>query len=235
MEELLEKVKTYDWGQSRETLTKVSDLVRAAYGKPDELRKVEDSLLDVLNSEATLAGKQFVCRELSIVGTDRSVPALARLLTGEETSDMVRYALERMPGEAVNVALREALPKAKGKPKVGIINSLGQRHDSKAVDALSKLLSDSDAVVAEAAAAALGNIADSAATKVLSEAKGKTVGKVQLVVLDGYLRCADKLAADGKKTEALAIYKELQKEGNPKPIRTAALRGVLGTAKKETK
>ena len=61
------------------------------------------------------------------------------MLTGEETSDMARYALERMPGEAVNDALRGALPNAKGKPKVGIINSLGERQDEKAVGALGEL------------------------------------------------------------------------------------------------
>jgi len=38
--------------------------------------------------------------------------------------------------------------------------------------------------------------------------------------------------ADGQKAQALAIYKELQKEGLPKPIRTAALTGMLNATKK---
>jgi hypothetical protein len=41
------------------------------------------------------------------------------------------------------------------------------------------------------------------------------------------LKCADQLVAEGNKAKALAIYKELQKKGMPKPIRTAALRGTL--------
>jgi type 1 glutamine amidotransferase len=232
MDELLEKVKTYDWGQSRLALTEVSDQVRQAYGSPDELSRIEQGLLLVLSSDATPAGKQFVCRQLSIIGTERSVPALGKMLTGEETSDMARYALERIPGAAVDEALREALPGAKGKPKVGIINSLGQRRDKKAVPALAGLISDSDEVVAAAAAAALGRIADSPATKALAEAKDKTSGQVRMSVLDAYLRCADQFAAEGKKNEALAIYKELAKEEMPKPIRTAALRGVISVTKK---
>jgi len=48
-------------------------------------------------------------------------------------------------------------------------------------------------------------------------------------VLDAYLRCADQLAAEGKKAQAVAIYKELQGQDMPKPIRTAALRGVIGS------
>jgi HEAT repeat protein len=197
-----------------------------------ELRQIEKSLLDVLTSDSTRAGKQFVCRELSIIGTGQSVSALSNMLIDEETSDMARYALERIPGTAVDEALRSALRKANGKPKVGIINSLGQRRDGRAVRALSSLIDDSDRMVAIAAAAALGQIADSRATKALADAKDKTSGKLQMVVLDSYLRCADQLVADGQKAQAMAIYNELRKEGMPGPIRTAAAAGLINAAKR---
>jgi type 1 glutamine amidotransferase len=232
LEELLEKIRTYDWGQSRLALTKMSDIIKQAHSSPAELKKIEKSLLGVLTSDATRAGKQFVCRELSIIGSGESVPVLGKMLTGEETSDMARYALERIPGTAVNSALRGALRQAKGKPKVGIINSLGQRRDKKAVRALSRLVGNSDKTVAAAAAAALGHIADSSATEALSAAKDETSGKLRMLVLDSYLRCAEKLVAEGDKTKALAMYKELQKGDMPKPIRTAALRGMINAAKR---
>jgi hypothetical protein len=44
MEQLLEKVKTYDWGQSRLALTEVSDTIQKAYGNPEELKKIEKNL-----------------------------------------------------------------------------------------------------------------------------------------------------------------------------------------------
>ena len=229
---LLEKVKTYDWGQSRLALTEVSDIIKKAHSSPAELKKIEKSLLGVLTSDAKRAGKQYVCRELSIIGSGQSVPVLGKMLTDEETSDMARYALERIPGTAVNDVLRRALRAAKGKPKVGIINSLGQRRDKRAVRALGRLIGNSDQTVAAAAAAALGQIADSRATEALSAAKDKTSGKLRMLVLDSYLKCADQLVADGNKAKALAIYKGLQKKGNPKPIRTAALRGMLSAAKR---
>jgi len=232
LQELVEKLKTYDWGQSRLALTEVSDIIKKAHSSPAELKKIEKSLLSVLTSDAKRAGKQFVCRELSIIGSGESVPVLGRMLTDEETSDMARYALERIPGTAVNDVLRRALRKAKGKPQVGIINSLGQRRDIRAVRALSGLVGNPDETVAVAAAAALGRIADSRATEALSAAKDKTSGKLQNLVLDSYLKCADQLVAEGNKAKALAIYKELQKEGMPKPIRTAALRGMLIAAKR---
>jgi len=232
LQELLEKVKTYDWGQSRLALTEVSETIKKAHGNAAEMAKIEKALLGVLESDAKPAGKQFVCRELSIIGTEQSVPTLAKMLADEQASDMARYALERIPGTAVDEALRGALGQAKGNTKIGIINSLGQRRDKGAAGALSGLLGGSDEAVAAAAAAALGQIADSQAAAALAGAKDKTSGKVQLVVLDAYLKCADQLAAGGQKAQALAIYKELQKEGMPKPIRTAALTGMLNATKK---
>ncbi|MHC4112619.1 MAG: HEAT repeat domain-containing protein, partial [Planctomycetota bacterium] len=225
MDELFEKIKKYDYGQSRAALTEVSDKIRDAHGSRAELRKLEKSLVEVLQSDATQAGKQFVCRKLSIIGTTQSVPAFSTMLTKPKTSDMARYALERMPGKAVDEALRGALAKTTGKTQVGIINTLGQRGDKKAVGAIRKLINSSDALVADAAAAALGHIASPAATKALAAARTKTKGKLRLVVLDSYLKCADQLAAEGKKSEASAIYKQLS--GEPAPIGAAALRGMV--------
>jgi type 1 glutamine amidotransferase len=234
LQELLEKVKTYDWGQSRLALTDVTDIIKKAYGNEAELAKIETALLGVLNSDAKRAGKQFVCRQLSIIGTEQSVPTLAQMLAGEETSDMARYALERIPGTAVNDALRGALRKVRGnaKARIGIINSLGVRKDEGSVRILGRILGRANGDTAMAAAAALGQIANADATEALAQAKDKATGKLQMVVLDSYLKCADQLVADGNKVKALTIYKELQKEGMPKPIRTAALTGMLNAAKR---
>ena len=232
MDELLEKIKKYDYGQSRAALTEVSDKIRDAYGSRAELRRIEKSLVGLLQSDATPAAKQFVCRKLSIIGTSACVPVLTAMLTKKPASkqephpaDMARYALERIPGAAVDAALREALLKTSGTAKVGVINSLGQRRDKKAVKALSKLVYSSDALEADAAAAALGKIAGPGATKALAGARTKTKGKLRLVVLDAYLKCADQLAADGKKSDASAIYRQLS--GEPAPIGAAALRGMV--------
>jgi len=229
MEQLLEKVKTYDWGQSRAALTEITESIKKAHGNKAETGKIETGLLGVLDSDAKRAGKQFVCRQLSIIGTDASVATLGKMLTGEETSDMARYALEQIPGSAADGALLGALGKATGKAKVGIVNTLGQRKCAKASGPLAGLLGNSDETLAVAAAAALGEIADSAASAALAKAAGTTKGKVQLRVLDAYLKCADAMTKSGKNTQARAIYMSLQKKDMPQPIRTAALRGVIGS------
>ena len=246
MEELLNKVKTYDWGQSRAALSELEDSIVKAHGSAAEVKKIEQGLLGLLGAaDTTPAAKQFICRKLSLIGTEESVPALATMLTQKPGSDqephpadMARYALERIPGAAVDNALREALGKTSGKAKVGIINTLGERHDAKSVSGLSKLLGDSDEMIACAAAAALGKTGGSEATRALADASGKTGGKLKPVVLDAYLKCADQLVGQGKKTEALEIYKQLSGKDQPKAIRAAAMRGMLDTmggSKKEEK
>lgn len=145
---------------------------------------------------------------------------------------MARYALERIPGSAVDDALRGALRKAKGNARIGIVNSLGARGDKRAVRPLTKMVSGKNEALAAAAAAALGRIATPQAAKVLAEAKDNTTGKVQMAVLDAYLKCADQMVADGNKTEALAVYKALGASDMPKPIRTAAVTGMINAAKK---
>jgi len=227
LEEKLAKIAAYDYGQSRETLTEITDIVRAAYNCPQDLKVIEKHFLEFLGSDATPASKQFICRELSVIGTEEAVPTLAPMLTDTATSDMARYALERIPGSAVDQALRDALPKTTGKIKVGIIASLGVRRDCKSVPALRDLIGDSDAAVAAAAVSALGQIADSQATEALAEAKEKTSGKLQQLVLDAYLKCADKLVGAGQGTQALTIYEQLYAKGEPEPIRFAALRGIV--------
>jgi len=231
MAEEFAKVKDYDWGQSRAALSELEEAIRKAHGNAATLREMEKGLLSVLtSSDAKRAGKQWACRQLSLIGTEISIPILGKMLTDEETSDMARYALERIPSPEVNRTLREALPKAKGKMKVGVINSLGQRRCPKAVGALGELAGSSDSMVADAALAALGQIATADAAKVLATKK-KLSGKLQMVALDSYLRCADQMVADGKKPQALKIYKELQDKSLPKPIQTAALRGMLNAMK----
>jgi len=232
LRELLTTVKAYDWGQSRAALTELSEIIKKAHGDKAELAKIEKALLGVLESDAKQAGKQYVCRELSIIGTEQSISVLAGMLADEKTSDMARYALERIPGTAVDDALRRSLRKARGNAKIGIVNSLGQRGDKKAVRPLTRMVTGKNEALATAAAAALGRIASPQAAKALAQAKDKTTGKVQLVVLDAYLKCADKMVADGKKAEALAIYKALGAASMPKPIRTAAVTGMINAAKK---
>jgi len=227
---LLSEITVYEFGQSREPLSQMSDLIRSAFDSPDDLRQIQQSMLKALNSDATFAGKQFICQQLSLIGTEEAIPTLLPMLKNAKTSDMARYALERIPGAAVDSALREALSETSGKVKVGIINTLGERRDLGSVEVFGKLIYDSDPLIASAAASALGKIADQEAIRILAEAEDKTSGGLKLTVLDAYLLCADKLARKGEQTDAAAIYKQVFESEQSPAIKAAALRGMINTA-----
>jgi len=227
LDELLVKIATYDYGQSRQPLTELTDIVRNAYDSPEQLKQIEKRLLRLLRSDATLACKQFICRKLSIIGTEEAVPTLSEMLTDPKTSDMTRYALERIPGPAVDQALREALDETSGKVKIGIINSLGQRGDKKAVRKLGKLMTDTDEEIALAALSALGKIGGTNAARELRKARPMVGTELHLPWADAYLACADNFLAKGNKKRAIQIYKRVYVPDEPASIRVAALRGII--------
>lgn len=232
MEKAFDALKTYDWGNDRAALKPIDDAVVASHGDAAAQKKLETKLAAVLSTDAPQAAKDYVCRQLSLIGTASCVPAVAPLLTDEKLSHMARYALERMPCPEAVAAMRDALPKAKGLVKVGIINSLGVRRDAQSTAALAALLTDSDAEIASAAAAALGSIGTPEAAKALGKFQASAPEALQLAAADAYLACAEQLLADGKKLDAMMIYKKLSKSDH-KHVKLAAVRGLLAATGKK--
>ncbi len=233
LEEALEALKSYDWGAEPDVLKPIDRAIIATHGDAGGRRALEKKLLDALAGGISRSAQDYVCRRLRIVGTKRSVGALAALLGAEETSHIARYALERIPGEQAGEALREALAKVGRKLKPGIIGSLGSRRDRKSIRALSGLLGDSDMQVAKAAAQSLGLMGTSAAARELRKFAKKASGEIKMAAGDACLACAERLLADGKKTEAVALYKELGGDDQASQIKAAALKGMLSTTGKK--
>ncbi len=233
LDELLPSVQAYEYGENREHLTAIEDLVRASHTNPADRQYIEQQLIGVLESDATLAGKQFVCKQLSMIGTSASVPVLSDLVVEESTSDMARYALERIPAPEVDAALREAVQQTTGQVKVGIINSIGQREDAEAVELLASLLQDPNALIVESAASALGNIGTQAAAAALQDAMASTSGAAHGTVVDAYLECADHADQAGDATTASAMYQRVYLSNEPVTVRGVALIGIINTADEE--
>jgi HEAT repeat protein len=232
---LLTQVTSYDYGDSREALTSLSATLREASGDELKLAEYEKAMLAVVGSkEATFAAKQFLCKELSIMGTEQSVPTLAQLLKKDETADIARYALERIPGDAVDAALLKAMKKAKGTTQVGIINTIGERQIEAATKGLGKLVTKKEADVAMAAAAALGKIGTDESATILGAALPKVEGNVRDVVVDAYLKNADAFLKAGNKSKAEAIYTPLFAATESTPTRSAALTGLIKTVDNPT-
>ena len=219
-------ILSYTFGQSRKALSSIEAAIRKA--SPAEQKTIEGKLLAaVADPKATFECKQFVCRMLRRIGSEQSVAPLGKLLTDEKLSHMARFALQRMPSPKVDAVLREALGKVGDKLKVGIVSSIADRRDAKAVPALAKLVSSSNTDLAGAALAALGRIGGTEAAAAIG---GATVPEnLQATKADAYLMCADVLVAEGKTAAAAAIFKKLSAEDNPKMVRVAAFQGLVQT------
>jgi HEAT repeat protein len=231
LDQAFEALKTYDWGTDPKVLAPIDQAVISTHGDAAAREQLELRLADVLENGATRDGKDYACRKLLIIGTAASVPALAALLPQAENSHMARYALERMPAPEAARALRDALGKVDGPLKIGVVASLGARGDLESVPALAAMLAGNDERLAAAAAIALGEIGGADAAKALAQLK-PTGPEVSRAATDASLVCAESLLANGQKVEALAVYKSLVGEGQPKHVRLAATKGMLACAGK---
>ncbi|HUT36435.1 MAG TPA: HEAT repeat domain-containing protein [Planctomycetota bacterium] len=219
---------SYDSGKPRKPLSDVEQLIRDAHGNAELTRHIEQQLIKALEAPAaTDEAKLFICQQLWVVATDASLPALAKMLADEKTSHPACYALGQRPSPKADAALRAALALAKGTALVNVVNLIGDRRDAAAVEAVGKLVASDDPAVAEAALASLGKIGTEPAAKLLAEARKKVADKLRPVANDACLRCAEGLAAKGKREQAIAIYRELFAAGEPKLVRRAALVGLM--------
>jgi HEAT repeat protein len=158
MKDLKAKLSAYDWGGDRGALYELDELIKNAQADAKKLVEIERALLEALESGVKVAAVDYICRQLALIGTRRSVPALAKLLQDETLSDRALYALDGIPENAAGRALRKALSTTEGDLRVGIVNSLGERHDEKAIPALKTLRDDPDVTLARAVESALRKI-----------------------------------------------------------------------------
>ncbi len=174
----------------------------------------------ILQSDAPIHKKAVACKQLAVVGTSESIPILAGFLSDERLSHYARFGLEAIPDPAVDDAFRNALDNIEGNQLIGVINSIGARRDTQAVDRLSSLLQQDDARIASAAAAALGQIAnDKAASALTTTLESQTA---QNAIADASLACAGILLDEGQQERAIEIYDAVRQSSVPKQFQIAA-------------
>jgi HEAT repeat protein len=228
----LEALKTYDQGSGRAALLPIDEAVVACLNDKLARKELEGRLATALTS-GSVAAREYLCSKLALIGTEHCVPALAALLKTPELSTAARTALEAMPSRQATKALRDSLPKVEGLQKVGVINSLGARRAPNSVRALAALIKSNDAAMAGAAAAALGDIANSKAAKTLRESLPSVPEKIRSSVTDAILTCAERLLADGERADAQTLYRLLATTTQRKHVQYAAARGLELTARKK--
>lgn len=224
----VDALKDFDWGQPYDKLKPLDEAIAASFGDSAARKAIEQQLVALLSGNASRGAKDFACRKLMVIGSAASVPTLAALLGDKEMSHMARFSLERMEIAEAAKALRDAVATTSGAQKIGAIGSIGARGDVEAVPVLAASLKDSNPEIAAAAATALGLIGTAEAAQALASATVPAAAKPAWA--DARLACAEKLLAAGNKAQALAIYKSLNTDDQPKQVRLAATRGMLAAA-----
>ena len=187
----------------------------------------EKRLLAVLKSDAAAGQKAISCKELAIYGSSNAVPELEKLLPNPQLSSWARIALEVIPGDQSDAALRTAAESMQGQLLVGVINSIGVRGDAKAVPILITRLKDNDFEVASAAAVALGRIADDESTGALQAALPTVPEKLRSSVAEACVLCAEARLVTGRQKEAAEIYDQVRSADVPMQRIVEATRGSI--------
>ena len=100
--EIFECIKDYHQGDSRKCIQDLQNMIRLAGSDKNELANFENEIINLLGGDASDDIKNELCRELSIWGSEASLPALEKLMDDEDTREMARFAKERITGDYSN-------------------------------------------------------------------------------------------------------------------------------------
>jgi len=229
IDQALHQLKTYKLGDDSKPLKLIEDTVVRSHSDSAVREKLLASFRQVLQSETSFGARQFVCRQLALIGTGNEVSALTPLLPNPELSSLARYDLARIPGEKVDRALIAALEKTDGREKRGIINTLGNRRCQAAGEPLASLVISKNRDIAAEAALALGRIGTQRTQDILQKSEPQAKALDPSVWAEAYLICAHRLAAAGNSQAAKRGYQRVFSSNLPGQFRAAALRGVVRT------
>ncbi len=225
---LLEDVVNYEYGHSQRSKYQLTDIVRRFSSNSEGRRVLEQEFLKVLGNDISGAGRDFLLRQLGIIGSSESVELLANMLNAPEVCQMARHALETIPGSEADEALRKRLEESKGDiVSIGIIGTLGHRRDAGAVEQLAQIIDGKNEALAIAAANALSNIGSSDAEDALARLQGNVEGRVLNELLHARLSCATDFAQDQKVSRAMGVYEQLLDESMPVQVQVGALQGFV--------
>jgi len=236
LEAILRDLDSFAYSKNEEVLYRLREYILNNRWTEESRAACEDKLLTFLGSTPNLDAKLAVCRQLRLIGSEKSVPTLAQMLLKDETTDMARYALEKIPGGAADKALVDGLNIVHGDSQLGIISSLGQRKTGEAVKALAVLLADREPAAASAAAVSLGRIGGQESAAALSGTYDKAQGAFKADIASAMLVCAGEFLSSRDYAPADGIFGKIL---NPLPplvplvLRQAALKGKIMAAEKD--
>ena len=120
----------------------------------NQRRRFARAVASQLGGDRPKAVQRYLVRVLQVAGGREVVRTLGKLLVDEELCEPAAQALAAI-GDGAAEQFREALPQAKGKCRLTVIQNLGVVRDDSSVDALKNAVTDEDQDIRIAAAWAL--------------------------------------------------------------------------------
>ncbi len=225
LDHALQQISRLEYGDGVAAALVVEHAVRRAHGDAERLAALTSRLADTLGQEGvTPAGKRFLVEQLSLCATEDAIGVLVTMLDNDDESALALFALERIPGGAVDQALCAALDGASETTQIGICNALGRRAQPGTARALARLMrSDATLAVRHAAAAALGKVGGPAAVRAL----GRSDYAADPAFAAAYITAADSLVNAGDPGRALRHYRRILEKSGAPSARWAAFAGIV--------
>ena len=182
-----------------------------------------------LGPETPRLARVWMLRQLQNIGREESVDALAALLDDkdERIREPARRALQSNPAPAAMEALGAALERTTEPAwQIALINALAARHDAAAWKWLLPLSEVADTEVADAAIAALGDVADAgvyAQSHMFWQPDDPARRERATAAL---LRIGERLVANGDTKLAEKLFRDIYESPLPSHLRAAGLRGL---------
>ena len=179
-----------------------------AGGWPEKDRQAfTRALAGTLKGDHPKPAKGFVIRQLQVAGGAEVTTALGEWLLDDELWEDAAQALLAIGGTADQFL--KALPKAKDKQLLTIVQALGALKINNAAERIRELVTADDATLRQVAAKALADMADAGAVGTLLKAADTSKGYERTKQTSACLQLAENLLALGRKEESTRIYKHL--------------------------
>jgi len=202
-------------------------------GEEKARRVFTETLAMQLGGDKPKTVQKYLIQQLQVAGSKEAAPALGKMLEDEELYEPASQAIVAI-GDGAAEQLRNALPGAKGKAKLTIIQNLGVVRDAESVGALKNAVGDDDREIRLAAGWALANTGDAGSVDLLLKAANAEGTYERVTATKACLLLAERLLEAGKKEPAVKIYTNLRDthSGPDKAyIRAAANEGLAAAAK----
>ena len=201
--------------------------MRAGGWQEKDRQAFTKALAGTLKEDHPKQAKGFVIRQLQVAGGTEVAVMLGEWLLDDELWEDAAQALLAI-GDTAEQFLK-ALPKAKGKQLLTIVQALGVLKVNNASERIRELVTADDEGLRQVATRALADMADAGAVDTLLKAADVAKGFDRTKQTGTCLQLAENLLALGRKKEATRIYQHLhdtRKDSAEIHIREAAERGL---------